>query len=728
MGWHREKKDAFVRRSVYLCNVCGRGRRRIDGVLRCAFAAISVVFASESRAICPDASQIGVVFGCPGATQTCSLTSNVTIDDGCVLDFGSRPVFLRAIMSIGSGNVRLRAATLTILSGGFINGRGLEDTFPNNRGGLIFIETTGNVSLQTNPSIDVSGTASGGEIVIEAGGSVSVFGRLESANIGNVSGGGGITIRADGDIRTTASLIATGGLEFCGGTVDLVAEGSIDLDGTVNVSGNDGGRVDVIGSQTVAVQRIDALGIGDAGEGGCIDIEGDGDVNLVELVRADGTRGEDGFGGCGGFVCVNAAYGELSIEATAQLTANGGLFDGGGGEVELLSRGTMRINGSVQARGPQGESCGGGLCVFADADLIVGPEGTIDFSGGDSGGDADLQAGTDMTINGTVDLRGRNTGGFGGFVVIGAGAFGTGQLRIAGTINVGGGGCGPFIGCGVAGVIELSGCDVTVSGSANVVANAPSGGQIIFTARRQMAALGTVDATRTLESEEQGATFVTHPTGRPPAVIPLMPPPSLFPMDECTTAGQRQCLTPCPACGDNVIAFPETCDPPGCAEGCSIVCETQNCDDGLFCTIDECELTLGCRNLPVSDTCMEPTPTPTGTPPTPTPTPTPTATPTVTATSTVTATATPSMTPTQTPTPTASHTLTPTSTPSATRRPPCTGDCNDDQVVSVDELVAAVRMALSGSDDCTAVDANQDGTVTVDELVAAVGNALTGCP
>jgi hypothetical protein len=692
----------------------------MHATLPCAFFAACLLLASESPAICPDTSQIGVVFGCPGATQSCSLTSNVTIDDGCVLDFGNRPVFLGATMSIGSGNVRLLAASLSITTGGFIDGRGLQATFPNNRGGCIFIGTTGNVNLQTNPSIDVSGTASGGEILIEAGGSVEVAGRLESANIGNVSGGGGITIRAGGNIHTSAPLLATGGLEFCGGIVDLFAEGSIDLDGNVDVSGNDGGRVDVSANQAIAVQRIDALGIGDAGGGGCIDVEGERDVAVAALVRADGTRGEDGFGGCGGFICMNAAYGNLTIEATGIVTANGGQLDGGGGEIELLSRGRLLINGSVQARGPQGESCGGGFCLSTDADLILGPQGKIDFSGGDAGGDLDLLAGTDITISGEIDVRGRNNGSFGGFAVLDAGALGTGDLLVTGKVDVGGGGCGPFIGCGVAGIVELSGCDVTVSGSASVLAKAPSGGQIVITARRQVTGLGTLDATRTLASEDEGETFLTYPTTHPPLINTLMPAPDLFPMDECTLPGERGCLTPCPDCGNGIIEFPETCDPPGCAEGCSAVCEAQNCDDGRFCTTDECEPTLGCRNLPVSDTCTEPTATPTGTPPTPTHTATPMSTPT------------PSVTPTSTPTPTPTLTGTITPTPSATvtptpTRPACVGDCNGDGMVSVDELVVGVRMALSESDDCAALDADSDGSITIDELVAAIGNALTGC-
>jgi hypothetical protein len=60
----------------------------------------------------------------------------------------------------------------------------------------------------------------------------------------------------------------------------------------------------------------------------------------------------------------------------------------------------------------------------------------------------------------------------------------------------------------------------------------------------------------------------------------------------------------------------------------------------------------------------------------------------------------------------------------------CGGDCNVDGVVSIDELVTAVRIDLgeAGGALCAAVDLNSDGEVSVDELVASVSHALDGCP
>jgi hypothetical protein len=59
----------------------------------------------------------------------------------------------------------------------------------------------------------------------------------------------------------------------------------------------------------------------------------------------------------------------------------------------------------------------------------------------------------------------------------------------------------------------------------------------------------------------------------------------------------------------------------------------------------------------------------------------------------------------------------------------CTGDCNGDGVVTVDELITGVNIALGTAslDTCSVFDSTGDGAVTVDELIGAVNNALTGC-
>ncbi len=91
---------------------------------------------------------------------------------------------------------------------------------------------------------------------------------------------------------------------------------------------------------------------------------------------------------------------------------------------------------------------------------------------------------------------------------------------------------------------------------------------------------------------------------------------------------------------------------------------------------------------------------------------------------------TPTATETPTPRPTATATL-PQATATPTAIPvSCAGDCSRDNLVTIDEILRMVRIALelAGVEDCRAGDFNSDGRVTIDEILAAVRNALFGCP
>ena len=60
----------------------------------------------------------------------------------------------------------------------------------------------------------------------------------------------------------------------------------------------------------------------------------------------------------------------------------------------------------------------------------------------------------------------------------------------------------------------------------------------------------------------------------------------------------------------------------------------------------------------------------------------------------------------------------------------CVGDCNFDGIVTVDELLAGVNIALGSLpiERCPVFDVNGDGEITVNEIVAAINNAVNSCP
>jgi putative iron-regulated protein len=57
----------------------------------------------------------------------------------------------------------------------------------------------------------------------------------------------------------------------------------------------------------------------------------------------------------------------------------------------------------------------------------------------------------------------------------------------------------------------------------------------------------------------------------------------------------------------------------------------------------------------------------------------------------------------------------------------CTGDCNGDGDVGINELVTGVSMALGVAGRCDGLDLDADGDIEINELIAAVNSALLGC-
>ena len=66
----------------------------------------------------------------------------------------------------------------------------------------------------------------------------------------------------------------------------------------------------------------------------------------------------------------------------------------------------------------------------------------------------------------------------------------------------------------------------------------------------------------------------------------------------------------------------------------------------------------------------------------------------------------------------------------APARAQCVGDCNGDGMVSIDELITGVNIALGNQpiSACPAFDCDGSGTVPIQCLIQAVNNALDGCP
>jgi hypothetical protein len=88
-------------------------------------------------------------------------------------------------------------------------------------------------------------------------------------------------------------------------------------------------------------------------------------------------------------------------------------------------------------------------------------------------------------------------------------------------------------------------------------------------------------------------------------------------------------------------------------------------------------------------------------------------------------------TPTDTPLPPVTNAATETATATSPTAAPaeCVGDCDQNESISVDELVRGVGIALGELplSECPSFDWDANSTVNVDELITAVNNALLGC-
>jgi len=654
-----------------------------------AYLLVALVLAAPAAAgaVCEAAPIIAAEPGCASPTSTCTITGTYVVDiGGCTFDFGARNVTLSGRLNVGSRAATLRAARFTIGPTGLINAIGSAEGA---RGGLVRIETTGAFEIKERGRIDASGNLSGGDTIIRAGGDALVFGILSSNGSTSGAAGGLVDITAAGSITATAasSLTARGGLNSDGGgEINLTAGGNIDQLSDLLVDGLDGGFIEVRAGGRVRMQGANASGGGDAGSGGCVDVSGGGGVIVRGDIEANGAAGEFSSGGCGGLICLDGEAGLLSVEAKATIAANGASLDGGGGQVSLLGLASIEVAGLIEARGPDGETCGGDICVDAGLDATVRDPGKanpldgarLDVSGGDAGGQIEVTAGRQADVAAVLDASGRRGGATGGDIGVRAAQGGSAALTLAGLVDVtSAASCSLENNCGRAGQTDIFGCNVTVASGTVLDASGPDAGDNNLTARNVLSIRGRLTATRTVPSGTNGHNRLVHRAGVSPLLASsvIAPAATLLPLTTCPSEGPTTppCLAPCPTCGNGQVEFPETCDPVAgppmsCRLGCSLFCQVEDCDDGLVCSTDSCLPAVGCRHqqVPVCTEPPTPTATATGTPPTATPTRTATFTRTTTATATITASASATASATVTPTAADTATITPTPSPSAT--------------------------------------------------------------
>src|SRR5207302_1810444 len=457
-----------------------------------------------------------------------------------------------------------------------------------NVGASVTIETAGDILLDRSGPlrgrIDVSADATGGQLTLTAGGSVSSAGDLLAK--GTPGDGGSIGISAGGDVTLAGEVHLEAGANGLGGDFTVSAGGAIIASGPlVDTSGGfQGGSIDLEAGGSLSTNaRLDVSGNGAGSDGGFLVLNANGAITVGGRIAADGSGSPD-FGGFGGDVSVSAGG---NLQLNEQINAAGGAPDGEGGAIDLSAGLNIVQTQQILALGIGSDAFGG--TVFATAGGLLSVGALIDLHGGSngSGGFLGAQAGREVRALAEVDADGDGGGVLLSTAVVAlAGAVVAGPVTVSGNVHAG----GDLLG----GQMAVEACDVDLAAGA-VFASSGAQARNVFRASGQM----TIDGA--LSALPAGTNQLTYrDPARPPLVgaDAVVAPTAVVSLDTS--------LPPCGAvCGNGVVEPGEQCDDgatngtPGAACACVAGVPPPG-DDGDLCTDDGvCDPVRGYLHTPL---------------------------------------------------------------------------------------------------------------------------------
>ncbi len=277
--------------------------------------------------------------------------------------------------------------------------------------GTLILRAGGDVEIGAPILLGSTGLESdGGTLEIQSIRGGVLLGARVDVTGGGDSTGGEVTIVAAGDITVSGPIDATGG-DFDGGAIDVAAGGDVTLGQDINVNAataaGTGGEILVEAGASLrllagtAANRtvLTADGHADAenlaGDGGSIDLTSGGLLHLQEFTSllADGALPD----GIGGDVYLTVG-GSLLVEGRIDLGTRGAQGSGGALDLEAAGPARFTVASEIAVAGARG---GGG-----DVDVRSG--GLLELEGGvDAGASDDGAAGTiDFNSHADIDLRG----------------------------------------------------------------------------------------------------------------------------------------------------------------------------------------------------------------------------------------------------------------------------------------------------------------------------------
>ncbi|WP_028316583.1 S-layer family protein, partial [Desulfatibacillum aliphaticivorans] len=446
-----------------------------------------------------------------GAGDTASIT--ITADGDVDVDGGSIKATAGTTGAIATGAiVTVNAVDVTVGTGGTIaaaGGAGFKDIVDINAAGVVTVDGGGSInaasktgSVTINAASVVVGSTGVGNVA--ATGSVNAFVSIATTGAAGITVGssGSVTADATGPGAVLSKIVLNAGTD---------AAADVTIDGKVQA----GDALTGTGAATVDIDAADAVFMGSSGRilayaGGAnlgsIDIDANGNVDLFGTVTARSTSGN-------AYVNVDSVTGNIAAGSSGVgITADAGSGAGDMADINLNAvAGTVTVDGALAATGTTAY-----VDIDANTSVTITNSGSI-YADGGAKGSVDINAGTTVSISDTIKADGSNTADIdiiaGGDVTLndlGSGLMTTGSvatITIDTTGNVSlnedvdanGAGFGSIsvTADGATGITILAGPENGITagafGTANVILNATAGAVTISDTVSATAAVAVID-------------------------------------------------------------------------------------------------------------------------------------------------------------------------------------------------------------------------------------------
>lgn len=376
--------------------------------------------------------------------------SKVAVLEDTVLDFGAgTEVRLTRGATLQVGVPGAATAGIELKAGSFVleaGSRILARTTPRTgweRSSVLLDAQGGSIDVRRGARVDLRG-GSGSALELRATGDVLLRGKTDLRAKGDYVEAAALTVRAGGNAVLGGKLDAYGrGFNAFGSVIDVRAVGAVTVEEPIRADAQFGGEI-FLSSETASVN-----------------------VEKTLDVRGRLANDRESGGGEGGYVTIETLAGDVNVAGSLiamGATAGSAEYVGVGGAIEIVSSGSIRLDGSVQLAGGANADAGTFTAV-AEGDFVQGSRSALSSAATPAGPDG---------IGGPIWIETLGDAVLGRILFDGPEA-GTLEVTSAGDIRV----LGPIVGTsslGFGGVVALSSeGGVVIEGSIDVRAPGEDG-------------------------------------------------------------------------------------------------------------------------------------------------------------------------------------------------------------------------------------------------------------